>query len=31
VSTARKPMPLVNILKEADANLYQVKRGRDAS
>src|SRR5258706_453173 len=31
VSTASKPAPLANILKEADANLYQVKRGRDAS
>jgi len=30
VSTATKPTPLKQVLKEADANLYLVKRGRDS-
>lgn len=31
VSTAENPAPLSNVLKEADANMYREKRGRDTS
>jgi hypothetical protein len=31
VSTAENPAPLSGVLKEADANMYREKRGRDAS